>query len=561
MKKLRKNSDLWYKISNLLNNKNKTYKDISQELDVSTDQVKYVLRIENKHRNVKNFIFKDKKLEILVNDILLNCEKDKLSYKETSNKLNSKLNDYLLGKKITPIMVLKWRKKFGYPKRNSSSNFNKEIYINILGLLKSRNYTSQQISDMLKIKKSKIEHIAYKEKIRKNLFNELIDKTANWDYFCKIAIELDNRKISYEKMSKILNEDLHTNNLVPKEINLTKNGLRTILHYKLNLKNRKERSTPEELNYYKNFIVDILKMKKRLSKIELDNLVLKNINITRKFLEHIYLDLRRKHIIASSLQRPLQYRIVDWNNKNYFIEIINKNEFIWFTGNRITKADLIKELILETDHPLTFGQIVKKYREKFNLNITGRDLGIIVNNERMRYKKSGVIPKIDIIIKNLDGNMVFLYIIPNIITENKINDNIKNELLQNFELDIKDHLRGTIEGKKLDKCMKNIASKLWNCKTDYVLENNKRPDLIFENKIVDIKKTVYSYTIRDVGIKYGKYSKVIEIWYLNKNPAKLTSKDKNVVLKPISEILNSIEEPIKSDILEDYNYINSKCVV
>ena len=179
----------------------------------------------------------------------------------------------------------------------------------------------------------------------------------------------------------------------------------------------------------------------------------------------------------------------------------------------------------------------------------------------MRYKKSGVIPKIYIIIKNLDGNMVFLYIIPNIITENKINDNIKNELLQNFELDIKDHLRGTIEGKKLDKCMKNIASKLWNCKTDYVLENNKRPDLIFENKIVDIKKTVYSHTIRDVGIKYGKYSKVIEIWYLNKNPAKLTSKDKNVVLKPISEILNSIEEPIKSDILEDYNYINSKCVV
>ena len=449
-----------------------------------------------------------------------------------------------------------FRKKLTIIKKNS------EMWEKVSKIAKLRKYTNQQIANILGVRKGQIESIIYRQTIRKNPFNILILNQKAWKYFKIKSKELFKTGFDYKRMAKILNKELHSKGFLPKQIKLHPDCLRHILKNKLNLPKRSNRVNTHGFETYSKFIANILKNKDFITKEQLNKLMYNKFELKKGSCEQIYMGLRWNKIIASSVQRPLKYRLVTWKNTTYKIEKYNNKDFIWFTGKgRFTNADLIKSILVEKGHPLTFGQIIREIKRKFNFKIDGWDLGIIINNERKRAKRLKTSPNIDLITHRIKNDLIFLYVAPGIIDLDKITPNTETKLVKNYKKDIKYHLKGTVEGKELEKCLKNIACSLWNFKRDLVLENKKRPDLIKKDKIVDIKKVVDTKTITSINEKYGKYADNIEIWYLNKKPETLVNKSPNIILRPISEVLKDIKKPIPKEIYGDYEHLKNKFLI
>ncbi len=560
---LRQKTKLWYKISSLLKKKNLSYLDISKKLNVTCDQIKYVAMTDKIYKMAHGYISQNPKGYFIVKNLIKKYDKQGLTYENIANRINQylhKLNLLPNRINITKVMVTKWRMKLGFKKRVIIKS-NSKTWRKILSLAKSRRYTYQQIANALNIKKTQVESVVYRQNIRQTPFNQLILNPKAWLYFKKRSLKLFNSNMDYGKMARLLNKELHSKGFLPRQIILYSDCLRHILRNKIKLPVRIIREKTYGLSTYSKFIKTILKNKKIIPKDHLSKLMYKRFKLKQSSYEQIYMKLRWKRVIASSVQRPLCYTLVNWKNTKYKIEKYKKRTFIWFTGKgRFTNADLIKITLMNIGYPTTFGQISRELKNRFKLNISGWDLGIIINSERIRAKRHKKFPNIDVITHKIKDNLIFLYTVPEIVTIDKITPSIERKLIREHKIDLKDHLRDIRDGKELDTCLKNIACHLWNFKRDVVLKNGKRPDLILKDKIIEIKKVIDAKTITSINQKYGKYANFIEVWYLNKKPNTFIDTRRNINLKSVNEVLDCIKKPVPRNIYDDYEYLKDKFI-
>lgn len=558
---LKQNNLKWKEIAMLLKGRNLSYLQIAKITGMAEDQIKYVATTQKIYKNPYKFIFTNENISILKDLIskYMGLKDKEMAYRINKSMHKSRILPATIN--ITKDNLVYWRLKLGYKKNSSIIKLNHELQQKVIMLLEKRCYNHKEIAETVGLSVNQVDYIAHKHGIKQLPLNILIENPAAWAYFERNAKDLFSKGVKYKKMASLLNKELHSKNFIPQKVVLSTDSLRLILRNKFNLPKRMHHVQTHGFKAYSDFIKQVLKEKKIISKEQLHYFMHDKFKLKKDSCEQIYMQLRWNKVIASSIQRPLKYILVDWvDGSKYKIRESEGKKNIWFTGKgRFTNADLIQSILLEQGHPMTYGQIVQELKDKFGLSITGWDLGAIINSERRRIKKLKSYPKVDVIIHKIKNYLLFLYVVPNKITTNEITTDIEKELIQNYRKDLKDHLKGTIEGKQIDKCLKTVACSLWDFKKDYVLKNKKRPDLISRDKIIEIKKILDNKTLTSIKEKYGHYANQIEVWYLYKKTLNIPDKDEQISIKSIKEVLNNINKnSLPKEVMMEFEYLREK---
>ncbi|MFA4887920.1 MAG: hypothetical protein WC595_06940, partial [Candidatus Nanoarchaeia archaeon] len=288
---------------------------------------------EKIYKKASPYLFKDPGLKSMIRNIILDSEKRTLTYKEIAFEINGVLHKKSLlpqDIQVSEIMVMKWRKKLDFKNKNLIIKKDSLIYKEVIELAKLRKYTAKEIARRLNLKQTNVESIINSSNIRKTVFNTLIRNEKGWNYFKKRCKELYDSDLSYAKMSKILNKELHESYDLPKEISLTEGSTRELAKYKLKLSSRHSLIKGAEFKMYKNSIIQQLNNNKIISKSGLDNFMHKKFGLDKKSCEKVYLRLRWKRIIASTIERPLSYTLVDWGREKYQIKECNDKRRVCF---------------------------------------------------------------------------------------------------------------------------------------------------------------------------------------------------------------------------------------